>query len=85
MERPDRVLAIHQDPIATGIAIWIDGADVLLLRTVHLGLTALSLFLAAGHMYLALIHPSTRAARGAMFHGRVSAEYARSHHPLCMS
>lgn len=38
--------------------------------------------LLAGHLYLALINPPTRRGLSGMITGRVSAEYARDHHPL---
>jgi formate dehydrogenase subunit gamma len=67
---------------ATGFALWWLAPALLLLRAAHAAGALVSLALASGHMYLALIHPATRRARGAMFHGRVPAAYAEHHHPL---
>ena len=35
-----------------------------------------------GHMYLALINPTTRKSITSVIHGRVDGEWARHHHPL---
>lgn len=66
----------------TGVTLWIAGQSLLLVRLIHLGGATLSIVLAAGHVYLAVAHPSTRKAIGGMFHGRVSEDYAERHHPL---
>jgi formate dehydrogenase subunit gamma len=46
----------------------------------HDGLMYVSLVLLAGHLYLALIHPTTRHALRGMTVGTVSEEWARRHH-----
>jgi formate dehydrogenase subunit gamma len=40
----------------------------------------LSVFLLVGHLYLALIHPSTRHALRGMTTGEVDESWARKHH-----
>jgi formate dehydrogenase subunit gamma len=47
----------------------------------HDGLMYAALVLLAGHLYLSLIHPSTRHALRGMIGGAVNAEWARRHHP----
>jgi len=52
-----------------------DGTIVL-----HDGLTLFSLALLVGHLYLALIHPSTRHALRGVTRGDVRLDWAREHH-----
>jgi len=47
----------------------------------HDGLMYAALVLLAGHLYLSLIHPSTRHALRGMTRGSVDADWARRHHP----
>lgn len=46
----------------------------------HDGLALLSVVLLAGHLYLALIHPTTRHALRGITRGDVRADWAREHH-----
>ena len=48
---------------------------------VHDGLMYVSLALLVGHLYLTLVHPSTRHALRGMTFGSVDEEWARAHHP----
>lgn len=52
-----------------------DGTIVL-----HDGLTLFSVILLVGHLYLAVIHPSTRHALRGMTRGDVRVDWAREHH-----
>lgn len=47
---------------------------------VHDGLTVIATLLVAGHLYLALLNPRTRASLGGAFGGSVPAAWAREHH-----
>ncbi len=47
---------------------------------VHDGLMYVFLVLLAGHLYLAVIHPSTRHALRGITLGTVEADWARRHH-----
>ena len=47
----------------------------------HDALTLASVVLLVGHLYLALIHPSTRHALRGMTTGEVDESWARKHHP----
>jgi len=69
----------------SGVLLWLaaressfrwDGPIV-----VHDALTLLSLALVLGHLYLALVHPTTRHALRGMTLGDVRADWARKHHP----
>ena len=46
----------------------------------HDGLMYVSLFLLVGHLYLALIHPTTRQALRGITLGTVDARWAERHH-----
>ena len=70
---------------ASGVLLWLavresrfrwDGPIV-----VHDALTLLSLALVLGHLYLALVHPTTRHALRGMTRGDVREDWAREHHP----
>jgi formate dehydrogenase subunit gamma len=51
----------------------------------HDVLTLLSVFLVSGHLYLSLIHPSTRHSLRGMTLGSVRADWARRHHAKWVS
>ena len=69
----------------TGLLLWFGEQDTRLrfASTVilHDGLMYVSLALLTGHLYLALIHPSTRHALRGMTLGDVRVEWAAKHHP----
>jgi formate dehydrogenase subunit gamma len=69
----------------SGFLLWYGERDTRfrLANTIllHDGLMYVALFLLAGHLYLSLIHPSTRHALRGMTRGSVDAEWARRHHP----
>jgi formate dehydrogenase subunit gamma len=54
------------------IAVW---------REAHRWLTLLVLLPIAGHVYLAALHPPTRAALSGILDGHVDAQWADEHHP----
>lgn len=68
----------------SGFFLWLGARDHRFILagtgTVHLVLTFLSVGLLAGHLYLALIHPSTRHALRGMTTGEVDEAWARKHH-----
>lgn len=51
----------------------------------HDGLTIVSVFLVTGHLYLTLIHPTTRHSLRGMTAGSVREEWARKHHAKWLS
>jgi formate dehydrogenase subunit gamma len=68
----------------SGFFLWLGERDHRFLfagtGTVHDVLTLLSVVLLVGHLYLALIHPSTRHALRGMTTGEVDEAWARKHH-----
>ena len=68
----------------SGLLLWFGEQDTRLrfASTVllHDGLMYVSLAMLVGHLYLALIHPSTRHALRGMTIGTVSEDWARRHH-----
>ena len=69
----------------SGLFLWLGERDHRFLLdgagTVHDTLTLVSVALLAGHLYLAVIHPSTRHALRGMTLGDVREDWAREHHP----
>ena len=68
----------------SGFFLWLGERDHRFLLdgtgTVHETVTLASVALLAGHLYLAVIHPSTRHALRGMTTGEVRADWAREHH-----
>jgi formate dehydrogenase subunit gamma len=68
----------------SGFFLWLGERDHRFIfdgtGTVHDVLTYLSVGLLVGHLYLALIHPSTRHALRGMTTGEVDESWAREHH-----
>jgi formate dehydrogenase subunit gamma len=71
--------------VVSGFFLWLGERDHRFLLegagTVHETLMLVSVALLAGHLYLALIHPSTRHALRGMTLGDVREDWAREHHP----
>lgn len=69
----------------SGVFLWLGERDHRFLLdgtgTVHEALTLASVALLAGHLYLAVIHPSTRHALRGITTGDVREDWAREHHP----
>ena len=81
-------IALH-DPVSRWLpalgGLQVAGPDGVLTAprrplTVHDLLTFLSVALLVGHLYLALIHPSTRHALRGMTTGEVDEDWAKKHH-----
>jgi formate dehydrogenase subunit gamma len=68
----------------SGFFLWLGERDHRFIfagtGTVHDLLTLFSVLLLVGHLYLALIHPSTRHALRGMTLGEVDEDWARRHH-----
>jgi formate dehydrogenase subunit gamma len=68
----------------TGSLLWLGERDTRFRFAqtilIHDWLTQISLVLFIGHLYLAVIHPSTRHALNGMTRGSVDAEWAERHH-----
>ena len=71
--------------LVSGFFLWLGERDHRFLfdgtGTVHETLTLASVGLLAGHLYLAVIHPTTRHALRGMTLGDVREDWAREHHP----
>jgi formate dehydrogenase subunit gamma len=69
----------------SGLFLWLGERDHTFLLagagTVHETLTLVSIVLLAGHLYLALVHPTTRHALRGITTGDVHADWAAAHHP----
>jgi formate dehydrogenase subunit gamma len=70
--------------LLSGFFLWLGERDHRFLLdgtgTVHDTLTLLSVGIVSGHLYLALIHPTTRHALRGMTLGEVREDWAREHH-----
>jgi len=70
--------------VISGFFLWLGERDHRFLfdgtGTVHESLTLASVGLLAGHLYLAVIHPTTRHALRGMTLGEVREDWAREHH-----
>jgi formate dehydrogenase subunit gamma len=70
--------------VVSGFFLWLGERDHRFLfdgtGTVHETLTLVSIGLLSGHVYLAVIHPSTRHALRGMTVGDVREDWAREHH-----
>jgi len=68
----------------TGTLLWLGERDTRFRFAqtilIHDWLTQISLVLFVGHLYLAVIHPSTRHALNGMTRGWVDADWAERHH-----
>ena len=70
------------------VAFYVSGVDTIVAGTHHnlifgghkLGTIAICV-LVAGHLYMALVNPTTRAALSGMLTGKVDREWARRHYP----
>ena len=72
----------------SGLFLWLGERDHRFLLdgagTVHDTVMLVSVALLVGHLYLAVIHPSTRHALRGMTLGDVREDWAREHHPKWM-
>jgi formate dehydrogenase subunit gamma len=70
--------------VVSGFFLWLGERDHRFLLdgtgTVHETLTLVSVALLSGHLYLAVLHPSTRHALRGMTLGDVREDWAREHH-----
>jgi formate dehydrogenase subunit gamma len=71
--------------VVSGLFLWLGERDHRFLLdgagTVHETVMLLSVGLLVGHLYLAVIHPTTRHALRGMTLGDVREDWAREHHP----
>jgi formate dehydrogenase subunit gamma len=71
--------------LASGLLLWLGERNTRFrwasTVTLHDALLYTALVLLVGHLYLAVIHPTTRHALRGMTRGTVDEEWARRHHP----
>ena len=71
--------------LASGLLLWLGERDTRFRLastvTLHDALLYTALVLLVGHLYLAVVHPTTRHALRGMTLGSVDEEWARRHHP----
>ena len=67
--------------IVTGIVIWMT-KGILLSWMIHFGLAVLAIPFVSGHLYMAMVNPSTRKAFSGMTSGFVDREFVKHHHTL---
>lgn len=71
--------------VFSGLLLWLGERDTRFRLdgsiALHDGLTLISLALLAGHLYLAVLHPSTRHALRGITRGDVREDWAEAHHP----
>jgi formate dehydrogenase subunit gamma len=65
--------------ILTGVLLWLPGTNFLA-WIIHVGIALLAVPLVVGHIYMALINPSTRPGLSGMFSGYVDREWAKHHY-----
>jgi formate dehydrogenase gamma subunit len=65
--------------IVTGVLLWLPGI-AFVSWILHVGMALLATPLMLGHIYMALINPSTRVGLGGMVSGYVDRQWARHHY-----
>ena len=65
--------------LATGLLLWISG-DHFFPWIIHISLSLVAPLLMFGHIYMAVVNPSTRVGLSGMFSGRVDREWAKHHY-----
>ena len=68
---------------ATGAVMWWRGT-ILFPWYIHAALFCMAVGSVGGHLYLALVNPSTRIALGGIFHGWAPMKYIEHHHALSL-
>jgi formate dehydrogenase subunit gamma len=66
--------------IATGAFLWWHGVDHFLPWLLHISMSLVAPLLMMGHIYMAVVNPSTRVGLSGMFTGRVDREWAKHHY-----
>lgn len=66
--------------IATGVILWATGVDHFLPWLLHISMSLVAPLLMTGHIYMAVVNPSTRVGLSGMITGRVDREWAKHHY-----
>lgn len=67
--------------IVTGILLWLPGGHFVP-WLVHITMSLVAPILMFGHIYMAVVNPSTRVGLSGMFSGRVDREWAKHHYAV---
>jgi len=65
--------------ILTGIIIWATNG-LLIAWLIHFGMALVATPFVVGHLYMAMVNPSSRVALSGMFSGFVDPEFVKHHH-----
>jgi len=66
--------------VATGLFLWGHGVDHFLPWILHISMSLVAPMLMFGHIYMAVVNPSTKVGLSGMFTGRVDREWAKHHY-----
>ena len=66
--------------IGTGAFLWWHGVDHFVPWIIHISLSLVAPLLMMGHIYMAVVNPSTRVGLSGMITGRVDKEWAKHHY-----
>lgn len=66
--------------VTTGFFLWWHGVDHFIPWIVHISLSLVAPLLMLGHIYMAVVNPSTRVGLSGMITGRVDREWAKHHY-----
>ena len=66
--------------VGTGLILWGTGVDHFLPWVLHVSMSLVAPLLMMGHIYMAVVNPSTRVGLTGMFTGRVDREWAKHHY-----
>lgn len=66
--------------VATGLFLWTHGIDHFLPWILHISMSLVAPLLMFGHIYMAVVNPSTRVGLSGMFSGHVDREWAKHHY-----
>jgi formate dehydrogenase subunit gamma len=66
--------------VATGLFLWTQGIDHFLPWILHISMSLVAPLLMFGHIYMAVVNPSTRVGLSGMFTGHVDREWAKHHY-----
>jgi len=68
--------------VATGVFLWTHGVDHFLPWVLHVSMSLVAPLLMFGHIYMAVVNPSTKVGLSGMFSGHVDREWAKHHYQI---
>ncbi|MFI5181072.1 MAG: cytochrome b/b6 domain-containing protein [Thermoanaerobaculia bacterium] len=74
------VLVTYPLFVATGAFLWATGVDHFLPWLLHISMSLVAPLLMMGHIYMAVVNPSTRVGLSGMVTGRVDRDWAKHHY-----